>query len=160
MTELLKKASTLYASRRQLNGHAVGTSEHTDAPAPASTSKSNPHRDAASSVGRSRLIQAPADPAGQFPSIPSSMECHESSSQGPPQPELLSMPGVESSGLRCGVLGQALYGVCVPKDVEEGWDLAPPSASSDGMGRRVRAAAAPPRRGSFSPMRCVRRSRL
>lgn len=158
VTELLKKASTLYASRRQLNGHAVGTSEHTDAPAPASTSKSNPHRDAASSVGRSRLIQAPADPAGQFPSIPSSMECHESSSQGPPQPELLSMPGVESSGLRCGVLGQALYGVCVPKDVEDGWDLAPPSASSDALWGA--AAAAPPRRGSFSPMRCVRRSRL
>lgn len=149
MTELLKKASTLYASRRQLDGHAVGTSEHTDAPA----STSNPHRDAARSVGRSRLIQAPAGPAGQFPSIPSSMECHESSSQGPPQPELLSMPGVESSGLRCGVLGQALYGVCVPKDVEEGWDLAPPSASWG-------AAAAPPRCGSFRPMRCVRRSRL
>lgn len=157
MTELLKKASTLYASRRQLNGHAVGTSEHTDAPA--STSKSNPHRDAASSVGRSRLIQAPADPAGQFPSIPSSMEYHESSSQGPPQPELFSMPGVESSGLRCAVLGQALYGVCVPKDVEEGWDLAPPSASSDALWGAA-AAAAPPRRGSFRPMRCVRRSRL
>ena len=60
VTELLKKASVLYMSRRQLNGYDVGTSEHSDTP----PSTSNLPRTAASSVGR--LRRAPIDPTDQF----------------------------------------------------------------------------------------------
>ncbi|OQU83838.1 hypothetical protein SORBI_3005G187200 [Sorghum bicolor] len=145
VTELLKKASVLYMSRRQLNGYDVGTSEHSDTP----PSTSNLPRTAASSVG-SRLRRAPIDPTDQF-FLPSSMEYHESS-EGP-QPELFNMPSLESLSLH-GVLGQVLYDVCVPKNVE-GWDLKP-SASMNG--RHIHTAAS--RHGSFNPMKCVRRSRL
>ena len=63
----------------------------------------------------------------------------------PPQPPLWIR--------RClnGVLGQVLYDVCVPKNVD-GWDLKP-SASS-----HMHTVAR--RHGSFNPMKCVRRSRL
>jgi hypothetical protein len=131
-------------SRKQLNGYDVGTSEHSDTP----PSTSNLPRTAASSVGR--LRRAPIDPTDQF-FLPSSMEYHESS-EGP-QPELFNMPSLESLSLH-GVLGQVLYDVCVPKNVE-GWDLKP-SASMNG--RHIHAAA--PRHGSFNPLKCVRRSRL
>jgi hypothetical protein len=135
------KASALYMSRRQLKGYEVGTSEHGDMP----PSISNHQRTAASSSDRLRRAQI--DPTDQF-FLPSSMEYHESS-EGP-KPELFNMPSVESLSLN-GVLGQVLYDVCVPKNVE-GWDLKP-SASS-----HMRTVAR--RHGSFNPMKCVRRSRL
>ncbi|RCV39058.1 hypothetical protein SETIT_8G193000v2 [Setaria italica] len=141
VTELLMKASALYMSRRQLNGYEVGTSEHSDMP----PSISDQRRTAASS--NNRLRRAPIDPMDQF-FLPSSMEYHESS-EGP-KPELFNMPSVESLSLH-GVLGQVMYDVCVPKNVE-GWDLKP-SAS-----RHMHTAAR--RHSSFNPMKCVRRSRL
>ncbi|XP_039777630.1 uncharacterized protein LOC120644955 isoform X2 [Panicum virgatum] len=141
VTELLMKASALYMSRRQLKGYEVGKSEHGDMP----PSISNHQRNAASS--RDRLRRAPIDPTDQF-FLPSSMEYHESS-EGP-KPELFNMPSMESLSLN-GVLGQVLYDVCVPKNVE-GWDLKP-SASS-----HMHTVAR--RHGSFNLMKCVRRSRL
>ncbi|TKW01787.1 hypothetical protein SEVIR_8G201700v4 [Setaria viridis] len=141
VTELLMKASALYMSRRQLNGYEVGTSEHSDMP----PSISDHRRTAASS--NNRLRRAPIDPMDQF-FLPSSMEYHESS-EGP-KPELFNMPSVESLSLH-GVLGQVMYDVCVPKNVE-GWDLKP-SAS-----RHMHTVAR--RHSSFNPMKCVRRSRL
>lgn len=141
VTELLMKASSLYASRRQLNGYEVGTSEHSDMP----PSVSDHHRTAASS--NNRLRRAPIDATDQF-FLPGSMEYHESSDG--PKPELFNMPSVESLSLH-GVLGQVLHDECVPKNVE-GWELKP-SASS-----HVHTVAG--RHGSFNPMKCVRRSRL
>ena len=135
------KASALYMSRRQLKGYEVGTSEHGDMP----PSISNHQRTAATSSDR--LRRSPIDPTDQF-FLPSSMEYHESS-EGP-KPELFNMPSVESLSLN-GVLGQVLYDVCVPKNVE-GWDLKP-SASS-----HMHTVAR--RHGSFNLMKCVRRSRL
>jgi len=141
VSELLMKASALYMSRRQLKGYEVGTSEHGDMP----PSISNHQRTAATSSDR--LRRSPIDPTDQF-FLPSSMEYHESS-EGP-KPELFNMPSVESLSLN-GVLGQVLYDVCVPKNVE-GWDLKP-SASS-----HMHTVAR--RHGSFNPMKCMRRSRL
>jgi len=83
VTELLKKASVLYMSRRQLNGYDVGTSEHSDTP----PSTSNLPRTDASSVGR--LRRAPIDPTDQF-FLPSSMEYNESSEGS--QPNLFNVP--------------------------------------------------------------------
>ncbi|XP_062183229.1 uncharacterized protein LOC133887313 [Phragmites australis] len=142
VTELLIKASTLYVSRRQLNGYEVGTNEHSDMP----LSTSNLHRTAARSNGR--LRRAPIDPTDQF-FLPSSMEYHESN-EGP-KPELFNMPSVESMNPH-GVLGQMLYDVCVPKNIE-GWDLKP-SASLNG--RHMNTIA----HGNFNPVKCIRRSRL
>ncbi|KAJ1276372.1 hypothetical protein BS78_05G210000 [Paspalum vaginatum] len=144
VAELLQKASALYMSRRQLNGYEVGTSEHADM----RPSTSGLHRTAARSA-RS-LRRAPIDPTDQF-FLPSSMEYHESS-EGP-RPEVFNMPSMESLSLH-GVLGQVLYDVCVPKNVE-GWDLKPPVSMNR---RHVRPVVH--QRGSLNPIKCVRRSRL
>ncbi|XP_062198164.1 uncharacterized protein LOC133900901 isoform X2 [Phragmites australis] len=144
VTELLMKASTLYRSRRQLNGYEVGVSEHSGMP----PSVSNLHRTAASS--NVRLQRPPIDPTDQF-FLPSSKEYHESNNEDP-KPELFNMPSVESMNPH-GVLGQVLYDV-VPKNIE-GWDLKP-SASMNG--RHMNNIAR--RRGNFNPVKCMRRSRL
>ncbi|KAF0894932.1 hypothetical protein E2562_004931 [Oryza meyeriana var. granulata] len=145
VTELLIKASMLYMSRRQLNSYAVGTSEHTDM----SQSASNLHKAGTSS--NDRLRRVPTDPIDHF-LLPSSMEYHESSNEEP-KTELFNMPSVESINPH-GVLGQMLYDVCVPKNVE-GWDFKP-SASING--RHVNSIAR--QHGTFNPIKCIRRSRL
>ncbi|TVU17489.1 hypothetical protein EJB05_33527 [Eragrostis curvula] len=144
VTELLIKASTLYMSRRQHNSYEAGMSEQNDLPRPVS----NLHRTAAGSSDR--IGRAPIDPTDQF-FLPSSMEYHESN-EGP-KPELFNMPSVESMNPH-GVLGQMLYDVCVPKNIE-GWDLKPSSSMN---GRHMHAVAR--HHGNFNPMKCIRRSRL
>uniref|UniRef100_A0A0A9CXQ5 Uncharacterized protein n=1 Tax=Arundo donax TaxID=35708 RepID=A0A0A9CXQ5_ARUDO len=111
-------------------------------------STSNFHRTAASSNGR--LRRAHIDPTDQF-FLPSSMEYHESN-EGP-KPELFNMPSMESMNPH-GVLGQVLYDVCVPKNIE-GWDLKP-SASMNG--RHMNAIVH--RHANFNQVKCLRRSRL
>ncbi|GJM94667.1 hypothetical protein PR202_ga11336 [Eleusine coracana subsp. coracana] len=143
VTELLIKASTLYMSRRQENGYEAAMIEHSNM----HRSVSNPDRTAASSSDNIR--RAPIDPTDHF-FLPSSMEYHESN-EGL-KPKLFNMPSVEIMS-PYGVLGQMLYDVCVPKNIE-GWDLKP-SAS---MNRRQMHAVA--RHHGFNPMKCLRRSRL
>ncbi|KAL6890104.1 hypothetical protein ACP4OV_008867 [Aristida adscensionis] len=144
VTELLMKASSVYMSRRQLNSCEAGNSEQIDMP----RSHSVLRRTATSSTGR--VSRAPIDPTDQF-FLPSSMEYHESG-EGP-KPELFNMPSVESMNPQ-GVLGQVLYDVCVPKNIE-GWDFKPAASIN---GRHMYSVAR--RHSSFNPMKCVRRSRL
>ncbi|XP_052135122.1 uncharacterized protein LOC127753739 isoform X1 [Oryza glaberrima] len=144
VTELLTKASMLYMSRRQLNSYDLGTSEHSDMLA------SDVHK--AGTNSNNRLRRAPDDPIDHF-LLPSSMEYHESSNEEP-KPELFNMPSVESINNPHGVLGQMLYDVCVPKNVE-GWDFKP-SASING--RHINSIAR--QHGTFNPIKCIRRSKL
>jgi hypothetical protein len=141
VTELLIKASTLYMSRRQHSGYEAGMIEQNDM----HRSVTNPHRTAASTSDSIR--RAPID---QF-FLPSSMEYRESY-EGP-KPELFNMPSVKNMN-PYGVLGQMLYDVCVPKNIE-GWDLKPSAVMN---GRQMHAVAR--HHGSFNPMKCIRRSRL
>lgn len=144
VTELLTKASMLYMSRRQLNSYDLGTSEHSD------MLVSDVHK--AGTNSNNRLRRAPDDPIDHF-LLPSSMEYHESSNEEP-KPELFNMPSVESINNPHGVLGQMLYDVCVPKNVE-GWDFKP-SASING--RHINSIAR--QHGTFNPIKCIRRSKL
>ncbi|KAL6654184.1 hypothetical protein ACP70R_007649 [Stipagrostis hirtigluma subsp. patula] len=145
VTELLTKASALYMSRRKLTGYEAGKIEDSDM----NQSVSSLHRTAASSSDR--LRRAPIDPTDDQFFLPSSMEYHETN-EGP-KPELFNMPTVGSMNPH-GVLGQVLYDVCVPKNIE-GWDFKPNASMN---GRQLHTALR--RHGSFSPVKCVRRSRL
>lgn len=90
-------------------------------------------------------------PTDQFYSDSSSNEGREAGSLVDEQRrELLQIPRIEPQG----VLGQILYDVCVPKNVE-GWDIKP------GMYLKDRQGFASSRRlGPFNPIKCLLRSRL
>lgn len=61
---------------------------------------------------------------------------------------LPSRPGINAHG----VLGQVLFDICVPKNVED-WDIKSNS-------KNARPFAGTRRHGHFNPMKCMRRSRL
>lgn len=148
VTELLGKAAVVYSQRiQQLEGEKMvmeGTDEGI------SESFSNLRKAAASSNLSFRGIAL--EPSDHY-FMPSSMEYYEGRDVGSLQNEhkdgLIRLPSPPSINAH-GVLGQILFDVCVPKNVEE-WDLRPSSSLN---GRSFR------RHAPFNPIKCIRRSRL
>ncbi|KAH6758971.1 peptidase [Perilla frutescens var. frutescens] len=151
VTELLRKAAITYSQRIQkLEGEKMGMEG-------AHNEISDPFRDLRKAAAKSRhsLHKIDLDLNDYF-HVPSSVEYHEDRDVGSVQDEsngryipLSSPPKINAHG----VLGQFLFDVCVPKNVED-WDLRySPSMRS--------AVVASGRRCSpFNPIKCIRRSRL
>ncbi|XP_057766292.1 uncharacterized protein LOC130986782 isoform X1 [Salvia miltiorrhiza] len=151
VTELLRKAAITYSQRiRQLEGEKMGMEGGNDE----ISDPFNSLRKAAT-VSRENLHRVNLDLNDYF-HVPSSVEYHEDRDVGSVPDEskgryipVSSPPKMSAHG----VLGQFLFDVCVPKNVED-WDLRfSPSTRS--------AAVASGRRSSpFNPIKCILRSRL
>lgn len=151
VTELLRKAAITYSRRiQQLEGEKMGMEGGHD-------EISNPFNNLrkAAAMSRDSLHRVNLDLNDYF-HVPSSVEYHEDRDVGSVPDEskgryipLSSPPKINAHG----VLGQFLFDVCVPKNVED-WDLRfLPSMRS--------AAVASARRSSpFNPIKCILRSRL
>ncbi|XP_052884875.1 uncharacterized protein LOC108450950 [Gossypium arboreum] len=152
VTELLGKASALYFGRiQQLEGEQVGSAEaHDEISEPISN------------IGKTALspnLSFQGTPLMQSDHflLPSSIEYYEGRDFGSVQDEqkesLIRLPQPSSIDVN-GVLGQILFDVCVPKDVE-GWDM----KSSDSSSRHPYTSSLW-RNSHFNPIKCIRRSRL
>ncbi|CAL9107456.1 uncharacterized protein LOC135634156 [Musa acuminata AAA Group] len=140
--ELVGKAAMIYAQRRLQSQGLEGPS--------ISESVCNLHKAAASSSESLRRVAT--DPSDHF-FLPSSMECEDKKDANLQKGELFhtqNMPSINAHG----VLGQILFDICVPKNIE-GWDIKPSTSLN---GRQTFAVAR--RHGLFYPMKCIRRSRL
>lgn len=150
MTELLGNAAGIYSQRiRRLEGERLGNVEamHDETIEPIRTLR----KAAASSNSFQGTSLVPSD--NFF--LPSSMEYYEGGSMQNErrQEGLIHLPNPGTSINAHGVLGQILFDVCVPKNVE-GWDI----RSSDSLNRRSFASTR--RHNPFNPIKCIRRSRL
>ncbi|MBA0691668.1 hypothetical protein Goari_009282, partial [Gossypium aridum] len=151
VTELLGKASALYFRRiQQLEGEQVGSAgAHDEISEPISN---------ISKTALSPNLSFHGTPLMQSDHflLPSSIEYYEGRDFGSVQDEqkesLIRLPQPSSIDVN-GVLGQILFDVCVPKDVE-GWDM----KSSDSSSRHPYTS--PWRNSHFNPIKCIRRSRL
>lgn len=151
VTELLGKASVIYSKRiRQLEGEKMGfegTHNHISEPFC--------YLKKAAEISNQSFQRIALDLNDHF-SVPSSIEYPKGRDVGSVQDESkepyihISSPASISAH---GVLGQFLFDVCVPKNVED-WDLKSSPSSS-------RVPFASTRRNSpFNPIKCIRRSRL
>ncbi|OVA15790.1 Protein of unknown function DUF829 [Macleaya cordata] len=151
VTELLGKAAFIYSRRIQkLEGDNLGIEGNHNG---ISESICNLRKAAATS--NESLRRVAIDPSDHF-FLPSSVELHEGRDVGSVQDErreglihLQNPPTLNAHG----VLGQILFDVCVPKNIE-GWDIRP-SSSLSGL-----PFASSRRNSPFNPMKCIRRSRL
>lgn len=148
VTELLDKAATVYARRRKSNEQATGTTNACE------TLKSVWKLHKAAGSSNESLRRVAISPSDHF-FLPSSMEYEGTkgavSVQDEHKGELIhvqSPPTINPHG----VLGQILFDVCVPKNVE-GWDIKPVSDSSHTF-------TAFRRQKPLNPIKCIRRSRL
>lgn len=151
VNELLGKAAAVYSQRvQQLEGERMGLEgTHEEIPGPISELKKI-------AFGQNQNYRGyTIAPTDHFV-MPSSVECYEDRDVG-------SLQNVQKEGVihlsgpprinPHGVLGQFLFDVCVPKDVE-GWDI---KSSASFTGRTFGSAR---RHSSFNPIKCIRRSRL
>ncbi|KAK9271429.1 hypothetical protein L1049_027020 [Liquidambar formosana] len=151
VTELLGKAAVVYSRRiQQLEGERMGLEgAHNEISEPIS----HPRKAAMSSNQSFRGVAL--EPSDHF-FLPSSMEYCEGGDMGSMQDKhkegLIHLPSPPSISAH-GVLGQILFDVCVPKNVE-GWDIRP-SGPLNG-----RPFASTRRHTPFNPIKCIRRSRL
>lgn len=146
--DILKKALVTFCHRSQLNGAsaAAGDKEYKIAHCVCSL-----HNVAANS--NESLRRVANSPSDHF-FLPSSKDHNESRESDPlieQQRRQLSHP---ASMEPQGVLGQILFDVCVPKNVE-GWDIKPTVSPT---GRPMLASAR--QLGPFNPIKYFRRSRL
>uniref|UniRef100_A0A2P2KDW2 Uncharacterized protein LOC105129708 n=1 Tax=Rhizophora mucronata TaxID=61149 RepID=A0A2P2KDW2_RHIMU len=149
VTELLGKAASVYSQRIQrLEGERMCFKGSHD-----EISELSKPRKAA--VGPSQSFAGVTVASSDF-HMPSSVEYYEGRDVGFVQNEnkealihLSGPPRINANG----VLGQILFDVCIPKDVE-GWDI----SSSASLSRRPRTSSR--RHAPFNPMNCIRRSRL
>lgn len=155
MTELLGKAAGIYSQRiRRLEGERLGNLDatHDETIEPIRTL-----RKAAASSNSFQGISLVPSPSNDF-FLPSSMESYEGRDVGSMQDKhrqegLIHLPKPPTSINAHGVLGQILFDVCVPKNVE-GWDI----GSSGSLNRRSFISTR--RHNPFNPIKCMRRSRL
>lgn len=148
VTELLRKAAVTYSQRiRQLEGEKMvmegGHDEISD--------PFNGLRKAAT-MSRDGLHRFNLD-SNDYLHVPSSVEYHEDWDVGPIPDEskgryipLSSPPKISPHG----VLGQFLFDVCVPKNVDD-WDMRFSPSMRSAFGRRS---------SPFNPIKCILRSRL
>ncbi|WOL02788.1 hypothetical protein Cni_G11507 [Canna indica] len=140
--ELLGKAAETYSQRRQPSQLLMGT--------PTPESVRNLHKVAMSSGESLRTV---AVNQSDHIFLPSSLEHNDTSDSMLQNGELFNVQNAPSINAH-GVLGQILFDVCVPKNIE-GWDMKPSSSLN---GRQTFASAR--RHSPFSSMKCIRRSRL
>ncbi|KAJ9166211.1 hypothetical protein P3X46_020993 [Hevea brasiliensis] len=151
VTELLGKAAAVYSQRTQrLGGERLvveGTHDEVSEPI-------GDLRKAVASPNKS-FLGVPIQPSDHF-CMPSSVGYHEGRDVGSLQDEhkegvihLHSPPSINAHG----VLGQILFDVCVPKNVED-WDV----RSSTSLSSRQYTSTR--RHAPFNPIKCIRRSRL
>ncbi|KAH7567388.1 hypothetical protein ACOSP7_010750 [Xanthoceras sorbifolium] len=151
VTELLGKAAAVYSQRIQrLEGQRVGVEGAHDEIDPIDSMGK-----AAASPTQS-FCGTPLVPNDHF-FMPSSIEYYEGRDGGSVQDQqhkegLIHLPTPPSISAQ-GVLGQILFDVCVPKNVE-GWDI----RSSDSLNGRSYTSTR--RHAPFNPIKCIRRSRL
>ncbi|KAL8261154.1 hypothetical protein R6Q59_025203 [Mikania micrantha] len=145
VTDLLTKAMYVYSQKTQVSGSHNQTSEPL-----------NHLREAVSSSNQYQSFhRIPLDLSDHFV-VPGSVEYHEGQDVGSVHNATKERfiprstpPEVNAHG----ILGQILFDICVPKNVED-WDLRLSSTSSSytfASGRR---------HSHFNPMKCIRRSRL
>ncbi|KAL4649685.1 hypothetical protein ACB092_01G032800 [Castanea dentata] len=148
VTELLGKAAKVYSQRiRRLEGERMGIEGTRD-------EILEPIDDLRKATTNSSSFQGLAlGPTDHY--LPSSMEYYDGRDVGSVQDDrkeglihLQSLPSINAHG----VLGQILFDVCVPKNVED-WDIK--SSSSNG-----RLFTSTRRHTPFNPIKCIRRSRL
>lgn len=149
--ELLGKACVIYSQRiRLLEGERMGSEGlHNDISEPLQNLRK------ASSTSYESFQGIALEPSDQF-FLPSSMEYYEgrdiASVQDTHKEALICLPSEQSISAH-GVLGQIMFDVCVPIEVEN-WDIRPSSLLR-------RPPPAPSRRHTpFNPIKCIRRSRL
>ncbi|KAH9758302.1 hypothetical protein KPL71_016658 [Citrus sinensis] len=151
VTELLGKAGAVYSQRIQrLEGEKMGLEGTHDDMADPMYNLSKAAVSPTRSFRGTSLV-----PSDHFV-LPSSLEYYDGRDVGSLQDEhkerLIHLPNPPSINTH-GVLGQILFDVCVPKNVE-GWDI----RSSDSLnGSRYNSTR---RRAPFNPIKCMRRSRL
>ncbi|XWS21166.1 hypothetical protein CRYUN_Cryun30bG0032100 [Craigia yunnanensis] len=149
--ELLGKAAALYSRRiQQLEGERMELAGAHDEISEPISNISKTALSPNQSFRGTHLVQS-----DHF-LLPSSIEYYEGRDFGSVQDEhkegLIRLPHPPSINLH-GVLGQILFDVCVPKNVE-GWDIKSSVSSS-------RHPYISPRRNShFNPIKCIFRSRL
>ena len=152
VAELLGKAAGIYAQRiRQLEGERLSVGDvatRDEIIEPIQTLR----KAAASSNAFQGMSLATSD---DF-LLPSSMPYYEGRDVGSMRDEqredlihLSNVPRINAHG----VLGQILFDVCVPKNIEN-WDI----RSSDSSNRRPFTSTR--RHSHFNPIKCIRRSRL
>lgn len=151
VNELFGKAAAIYSQRIQrLEGERMGMEGIHDG-------LSEPINSLSKAVAGSTqsFMEAALVPTDHF-LLPNSFEYYEGRDTGSVQHErkeglihLRNPPVINAHG----VLGQILFDVCVPKNVE-GWDI----RSSDSLNGRVYPSRR--RHSSFNPIKCIRRSRL
>lgn len=147
VTELLGKASALYSQKiRRLEGEKAELEGiHDDVSEPI-------HELRKAAVSPRQSFRGTSD---NF-LLPSSMEYYEGGDVGSMQDEskegVIHLPNPPTMNPH-GVLGQILFDVCVPRNVE-GWDM----RSSGSMNGRPYASRQ--RHAPFNPIKCIRRSRL
>ncbi|XP_073285878.1 uncharacterized protein [Primulina huaijiensis] len=151
VTELLGKAVAIYSQRiRQLEGERVGL-EGTD------TEISDPFHNLRKAASRSNqsFERITLDLNNHFV-VPGSLEYHEDRGVGSVHDEhkerYIPLSSPPKIGVH-GILGQFLFDVCVPKNVEN-WDI----GSSHTLRREPFTSGR--RHSAFNPMKCLRRSRL
>eukprot|EP00257_Ricinus_communis_P025748 XP_025013162.1 uncharacterized protein LOC8278897 [Ricinus communis] len=151
VTELLGKASTVYSQRiRRLEGEGMSVEGgHDEISEPMSDL-----RKAAASPSQS-FRGVTIQPSDHF-YMPSSVGYYEGRDGGSLQDEqkegLIHLPSPPKINAH-GVLGQILFDVCVPKNVED-WDI----RSSTSLSRQPYTSMR--RHAPFNPIKCIRRSRL
>ncbi|XP_022772858.1 uncharacterized protein LOC111315424 [Durio zibethinus] len=145
VTELLGKAAALYSRRiQQLEGERMGSAgANYEISEPISNIGSKTALSPNRSFHGTSLVQC-----DNF-LLPSSIEYYEGREH---EESLIRLPHPQSFNAH-GVLGQILFDVCVPKNVED-WDIKSSHPS-------IRRPFTSPRRNShFNPIKCIRRSRL
>ncbi|XP_042506676.1 uncharacterized protein LOC122083072 [Macadamia integrifolia] len=150
VSELLGKASLVYSRRiQQLEGERMGMEGTHD-----EISESICNLRKAGKSSNQSLRRVALGPSDHF-FLPSSVEYHEGRDVGSVQDEqkegLIHMQNPPTINAH-GVLGQILFDVCVPKNIE-GWDIKPPGVFN---GQPFSSR----RHSPFNPIKCIRRSRL
>ncbi|KAL6212474.1 hypothetical protein ACLB2K_017694 [Fragaria x ananassa] len=146
VTELLGKAAGVYSQRiRQLEGESLCVQAgHDDVVEPISSLR----KAAGASNGFRGVILASSD---DF--LPTSTEYYGVGSVQDEGLIHLSDPATPTINAH-GVLGQVLFEVCVPKNIEN-WDIKSSSLNGNGRSFSFRRRQAP-----LNPIKCIRRSRL
>ncbi|PSR99759.1 Transmembrane protein like [Actinidia chinensis var. chinensis] len=150
VTELLGKASIVYSRRiRQLEGEGMGSE------GPQEEISEPFYQLKKAVINSNKNFQRVALELNDHFFLPTSVEYHENRVVGSVQDEhkegLIRLPNPPSINAH-GLLGQILFDVCVPRNVE-GWDV----RLSPSMNRPAFTSS---RRHSINPIKCIRRSRL
>ncbi|KAF9602763.1 hypothetical protein IFM89_030919 [Coptis chinensis] len=148
VTEMLGKATLVYSRRIQKliggQGSMEGTSDDI------AESICNLHK--ATMTSSQSLLKVAVEPSDHF-YLPGLNESHEGRAVEDERREglihLPHPPGINAHG----IIGQILFDVCIPKNIE-GWDIKSSSSLNGQSFASVR------RHRPFNPIKCIRRSRL